>query len=79
MCLFQSYLNVLFLFSAHIKDAVKTDCSKCSAAQKAGADKTLIFLYKNKPDKFKELQDKYDPDHKYSSRHPEIFNWDDPS
>jgi hypothetical protein len=64
----------LFLFSAHIKDALETDCSKCSDVQKKGAEKVLVFLHKNKRDKSRELQDKYDPDDKYSSRHPEIFN-----
>jgi hypothetical protein len=67
--LLRYYLNVLFLFPVHIKDALESDCSKCSEAQKSGAKKVLSFLYKNKPDKFKELQKKYDPDnthyHKY--------------
>jgi len=63
----------LFLFSAHIKDAVETDCSKCSDTQKAAADKVLIYLYKKKPDKFKELQDKYDHDKNYYKKHEKLF------
>ena len=69
-------LNVLFLFSAHVKDALVTDCSKCSAAQRAGAEKVLVFLHKKKPDKFKELQDKYDPDGKYYKKHEDMFKGD---
>lgn len=54
-------------------DAVETDCSKCSKAQKNGADKILVFLHKNKPDKFKKLQDKYDPDNSYYNKHVNLF------
>jgi hypothetical protein len=59
----------LFLFTAHVKDALESDCSKCSEAQKSGAKKVIAFLYKNKADKFKELQKKYDPDNTYYSKY----------
>jgi hypothetical protein len=64
----------LFLFSAHIKDALETDCLKCSDAQKKGVEKVLVFLHKNKSDKFRELRDKYDPDDKYYKKHEDVFN-----
>jgi hypothetical protein len=73
MCLCQSYLNVSFLFSAHIKDAVDTDCSNCSDTQKKGAERILAFLHKNKPEKFRILQDKFDPDRAYYKRHEDLF------
>ena len=73
ICLYQSYLNVLFLFSAHIKDAVETDCTKCSDRQKKGAEKVLVFLHKNKPDKYKALEDKYDPGRTYYKSHETLF------
>ena len=62
--------------SAHVQDALETDCSKCSAVQKAGADKVLIFLYKNKPDKFKDVQAKFDPDDSYYKGHEDLFKGD---
>jgi hypothetical protein len=58
----------LFLFSAHIREALENDCEKCSDTQKAGAEKVIVYLYKNKPEKFKELRDKYDPDNKYYNK-----------
>jgi hypothetical protein len=66
-------LKRFFLFSAHIKDAVETDCTKCSAAQKRGADKVIVFLYKNKRDKYKALQEKYDPGNTYYTKHESSF------
>jgi hypothetical protein len=74
MCLYQPYSNVSFLFSAHIKDAVETDCAKCSETQRKGAEKILVFLHKNKPEKFSVLQDKYDPDRSYYNKHESLFN-----
>jgi len=79
MCLYQSHLNVLFVFSAHVKDALESDCSKCSKAQKAGAEKVLVFLYRKKPDKFKEIQDIYDPDGKHYKKHEDLFKGDSSS
>jgi hypothetical protein len=58
---------------AHIQDALETDCSKCSAAQRAGAEKVIIFLYKNKPNKFNEMRAKYDPDDGYYKKHEDLF------
>ena len=66
---FTSILQVFILFSAHIQDALETDCEKCSEPQKKGSEKVIAFLYKNKPEQFKELQEKYDPDNKYYKRH----------
>jgi hypothetical protein len=63
----------LFLFPAHIKDAVEDDCSKCSEAQKLGSEKVLVFLYRNKPDKFKEIRKKYDPENTYYLKHENLF------
>nr|AFZ78848.1 ejaculatory bulb-specific protein III [Coptotermes formosanus] len=54
---------------SHIKDALESECSKCSDTQKAGADKVIKFLYNKKPDKFKQLQEKYDPDNTYTTKY----------
>jgi hypothetical protein len=71
--------GVLFLFTAHIKDALETDCSKCSEAQRAGAEKVLVFLQRNKPEKFKALQAKYDPEGVYYKKHEDLFRGGDSS
>jgi len=66
----------LFLFSAHVKDLFETDCSSCSEAQRAGALIFLLFMNKNKPDKFNELLDKYDPDRNYYKQYEDMFKAD---
>ncbi|XP_069685970.1 uncharacterized protein [Periplaneta americana] len=53
----------------HVSDALETDCAKCSDKQKEGARKVLKFLYKNKPDMWKELSAKYDPKGEYEKKH----------
>lgn len=48
---------------------MQTDCSKCSEKQKEGAEKVIKFMYKNKPDDWKQLQEKYDPDNTYYKKY----------
>jgi hypothetical protein len=54
---------------------LQTDCAKCSEKQRETADKVIKFMYNNKPEDWKELQEKYDPDNtyfkKYESRQKE--------
>jgi hypothetical protein len=63
----------LFLFSDNVKEVIDTECDRCNEKQKANSDKILIFLYKNKPDKFKEIQEKYDPNKLHYNRHKDVF------
>jgi hypothetical protein len=58
-----------FLFAAHITDALQNDCAKCSEKQKAGAEKVIKFLYKNKQEQWKLLQEKYDPENTYIKKY----------
>jgi hypothetical protein len=60
---------VLALFAAAIGDALQNDCAKCSEKQKAGAEKVIKFLYKNKPEQWKLLREKYDPDNTYINKY----------
>ncbi|XP_069685971.1 uncharacterized protein [Periplaneta americana] len=53
----------------HIGDALEHDCEKCTEKQKEGADKVIKFLYKNKPEMWKELVAKYDPEGVYVKKH----------
>lgn len=45
-----------------LPDALKTDCSKCSTAQKKMAGKALEYILRNRRNVWNELLDKYDPD-----------------
>jgi hypothetical protein len=46
-----------------------TDCEKCSEKQRALAEKVIKFLYRNRPDDWKELQEKYDPENTYYKKY----------
>lgn len=50
-------------------DALETDCSKCSPKQKEGSEKIVRYIINNKPDYWKELQEKYDPNDEYEKRY----------
>ncbi|XP_061396799.1 ejaculatory bulb-specific protein 3-like [Musca vetustissima] len=52
-----------------IPDALKTECSKCSEKQKKIIDKVIHFLIEKKPEHWKELQAKYDPDNIYYNKY----------
>ncbi|EDW74467.1 uncharacterized protein Dwil_GK21931 [Drosophila willistoni] len=52
-----------------LPDALKTECSKCSDKQKENTDKVIRFILDNKPDQWKQLQDKYDPEDLYIKRY----------
>lgn len=54
---------------SHVSDALQNDCAKCSDKQKSGAEKVIKFLYKNKPEQWKLLQEKYDPDNVYFKKY----------
>jgi hypothetical protein len=62
-----------FLFSAHVKDALQTECSKCSDKQKEAAQKVIRFLYTKKPEQWKLLQEKYDPDDTYVAKYKDYL------
>jgi hypothetical protein len=61
------------LLSAHVKDAIQTGCSKCSDKQKESAQKIIRFLYSKKPEQWKLLQEKYDPDNTYATKYKDIL------
>lgn len=48
-----------------LPDALKTKCSKCTPKQQEGTDKVIRFLIENKPEQWKNLQKKYDPEDVY--------------
>lgn len=52
-----------------LPDALKTECSKCSEKQKQNTDKVIRFIIDNKPEEWKVLQEKYDPEDIYIKRY----------
>ncbi|KAK9892197.1 hypothetical protein WA026_019002 [Henosepilachna vigintioctopunctata] len=56
----------------NLPDALKTECDKCTEKQKENAKKTLNFLLEEKPDLYKELEAKYDPDQVYRKKKSEL-------
>nr|QYL00058.1 CSP1 [Eupeodes corollae] len=52
-----------------LPDALKTGCSKCSDKQRAGTERVLKFIIENKPEQWKALQEKYDPDGVYFKKY----------
>lgn len=53
----------------YLPDALQTDCAKCSEKQKAGSEKVLKFIIKNKPKEWEALQAKFDPEHVYLKKY----------
>ncbi|RZF35334.1 hypothetical protein LSTR_LSTR003774 [Laodelphax striatellus] len=55
------------LLAAHLPDALRTNCSKCSEKQKEFSDKVIRYLIDNKPEEFAALTKKYDPEGIYKT------------
>nr|AAM77025.1 chemosensory protein [Rhyparobia maderae] len=53
----------------HIPDALETGCDKCSDKQKNGTRRVLKFLIDNEPDRYKELENKFDPEGTYRKKY----------
>lgn len=60
-------MNIIFLnfISELLPDALQTKCKKCTEVQNRQSRKVLQFLIKNKYQNFRELEDIFDPEHKY--------------
>nr|AXY87876.1 chemosensory protein 7 [Subpsaltria yangi] len=52
-----------------VPDALKTNCAKCSDTQRKQAIKVMTYLIENKPNYWRELTAKYDPDGNYRRTH----------
>ncbi|CAG9837568.1 unnamed protein product [Diabrotica balteata] len=59
-----------------LPDALLTDCSKCSDAQKKGSKKIIRHLIDNKPDWYTELEAKYDKDGTYKKKYEQEIKSD---
>nr|QGH51249.1 putative chemosensory protein 6 [Conopomorpha sinensis] len=47
---------------SHLEEAINDGCSKCTDAQKKGANKVIDHLIKNELDIWREMTAKFDPD-----------------
>lgn len=52
-----------------LPDALENECAKCTSKQKSGSDKVIRFLVNKRPDLWKELATKYDPNNIYQQRY----------
>ncbi|XP_063238693.1 ejaculatory bulb-specific protein 3-like [Bacillus rossius redtenbacheri] len=54
---------------ANLPDALLSECSKCSEKQKAGAEKVINFLIEKKPELWRQLEAKFDPQGTYHAKY----------
>lgn len=59
---------VCLKFSGLLPDAIQSDCASCSAAQKRNSRKVITFLRTRRPQDWKKLTDKYDPQGLFNQR-----------
>ncbi|KAL9707833.1 hypothetical protein quinque_011351 [Culex quinquefasciatus] len=52
-----------------LPEALQTNCAKCSEAQRAGAIKVINHVIDNRPEQWKALQAKYDPENIYVEKY----------
>nr|WIW78343.1 chemosensory protein 10 [Heliconius charithonia] len=52
-----------------LPDALEHDCNKCTPKQKSGSDKVISHLVNKRPDLWKELSVKYDPNNIYQEKY----------
>ncbi|XP_063905819.1 ejaculatory bulb-specific protein 3-like [Zophobas morio] len=52
-----------------LPDAIQTNCAKCSDKQKESVKKIIKFLVEKKPDMWKDLTGKYDPEGIYFEKY----------
>lgn len=72
MCVTNIYIEC-DLFSAHMKEAMETDCAKCTEAQKNGTRLVIKHLINEEPALWEELKAKLDPTGKFSAKYETIF------
>ncbi|CAH1364944.1 hypothetical protein MTP99_001268 [Tenebrio molitor] len=58
---------------AKIPDVLEHGCPDCTEEVKSNLWKVIVYLIKHKPDLWKELEAKYDPDTKYKKKYATIL------
>ncbi|XP_030028702.2 allergen Tha p 1-like [Manduca sexta] len=54
---------------SHIRDAMQTDCAKCTPVQKAATERVIAHLLKHEHESWNKLTAKYDPTGAYTKAH----------
>ncbi|XP_031618432.1 ejaculatory bulb-specific protein 3-like [Contarinia nasturtii] len=54
-----------------LPDALKTNCAKCTPKQQEGTDRVLRFMINHKPEEWKQLKAKYDPEDEFVKKYRE--------
>lgn len=49
-----------------LPEALETSCAKCSPKQQEVSDRAIKYLSENRPEEWKALKARYDPDNKYA-------------
>ncbi|KAA1412535.1 hypothetical protein F0U44_22600 [Nocardioides humilatus] len=53
----------------HIREALETECAKCTEAQKKGTRRVIGHLINNESKSWNELTAKYDPENKFTAKY----------
>jgi len=61
-------ISCLIIFTEVLPDALKTNCGRCTDAQKLKIEKIMKFLIKNRSADFDRLTAKYDPSGEYKKK-----------
>lgn len=61
----------MYEISDYLRNAFGSRCGSCTEKQKNDADKVMRYLIENKPDMFKNLSAKYNPDGSYYAEYKE--------
>lgn len=74
--IFVFFLIPFFFFNltAHIPEAITTNCSKCTDAQVKIIKKTSYFIMKNRPEDWERIRKKFDPEEKYKDSFIKFIN-----
>ncbi|EDS38046.1 serine/threonine kinase [Culex quinquefasciatus] len=54
-----------------LPEALETNCAKCSEKQRSGAIKAFGYLSENRPEEWKALRARFDPENKYLEQYRE--------
>lgn len=70
---FHFYSVIQAYVLAKIPDVLEHGCPDCTEEVKSNLWKVIVYLIKHKPDLWKELEAKYDPDTKYKKKYATIL------
>jgi hypothetical protein len=63
----------MIIFSEAIPESLQNGCSKCNDKVKEGTKKVIHHLIEKKPDMWKELEARYDPNGDYKKKYKDLI------